>query len=243
MSSIPEKFKIDFSRYKRDMVAKAIRRVLSQHKASPVYLQFIAALVRVGPQWLYDENIKQQEANTLYMAEGFNLDAIGRIVGQPRTAFRYDESRWMFADRPGQGADQAFVWVENAPLFSNEPAGDAEYRRMILLRILCNFTRFASLPELAYFVRYAFNEDVSWSRVGPMTVDLYVRSGIARWKLEYLIRRKNTTEADDIYMFPYPATLHFRDAVFVPPKPFIADRGDGHQADAGSVAVARAITN
>lgn len=238
-AGIPRKFEIDFSRYAKDMSAKAWTRMLAQHWASPVLRQFIAAFIESGPLWAYDEIVKQQEANSLYRAEGFNLEAIGRIVGQPRIASRYDESRWFSADRPGQGADQAFVWVRNAPLVSNTPAGDAEYRQMILARIVCNFNRFSSLPEMAYAVRFTTGETVSYRRIGPMEVELLVRAGISRVRLETIIRRSGTVQCDDVFVLPYPATINLKRVLYVPARAFISDRGNGHQADAGSVAVGR----
>lgn len=240
-SGIPEKFKIEFGGYARDMTEKAFSRLLSQFQASPVLKDFLAAFVENGPQWAYEQVVKQQEANTLYAAAGFNLEAIGRIVGQSRLPYRYDESRWFAADRPGQGADQAFVWVQGAPLTSNVPAADPEYRQMILARIVCNFNRFSSLPEMAYEVKFTTGETVSWRRTGPMECEVLVHSGIARWKLESLLRHAGTTECDDVWLYPYPATLNLNGIIFVPRTPFIADRGDGHQADAGFAAVGRGI--
>lgn len=240
-AGIPEVFKIDFTRYDRDMTEDAWARTLSQFKASPVFKQFIAALVKNGPQWAYDEIIKQQEANTLYEAEGFNLEAIGRIVGQPRTPYQYDESSWFFSDRPGQGADQASAWVIGASFASNTPANDMQYRQMILARIVCNMTRFASMPELEYLARFTTGENVSWRRVGPMECEIIVRGGISRTHLDVLTKFTTTTECDDIPMIPYPATLNLSAVTFLPEKPFIADRGDGHQADAGLVAVSRPL--
>lgn len=223
------------------MVEKAFTRLLSQFQASPVLKQFIAAFIRNGPQWVYDEIIKQQEANTLYLAGGNNLDAIGRIVGQPRDGYRYDESRWFFADRPGQGADQGYVWVNGASLSSREPARDSEYRQLILARIACNFNRFSSLPELAYLARFVTGETASWRCVGPMECEILVSAGISVNKLKVLTRRVTTPFCDDVYMFPYPATLNLTRIVFMRSPAFIADRGGGHQADAGYVAVSREI--
>lgn len=241
MSSIPEKFKVDFSGSARDMVEKAFSRLLIQFQASPVLKQFVAAFIRNGPQWVYDEIVKQQEANTLYLAEGNNLDAIGRIVGQGRDGYRYDDSRWMFSDRVGQGADQGYAWVQGASLSSRELARDNEYRQMILARIACNFNRFSSLPELIYLARFVTGETVSWQWTGPMECMLLVRTGISVNKLEMLTRRVTTTYADDVYSFPYPATLNLTQVMFVPERAFIADRGAGHQADAGLAAVARKL--
>lgn len=236
-SGIPKAFEIDFTRYRRDMVQKAWTRMLSQFKASPVFKDFIAAFVKNGPQWAYDEIVKQQEANTLYRAEGFNLDAIGRIVGQPRIPYQYDDSKWFVPDRRGQGFDQAPFWVTNAPLIGNTPAGDAQYRQMILARIACNFNRFSSGPEMAYLAYFTTGEIVSWQRVGPMECMILVRSGISRSRFDVLTKFTTTTECDGIPMIPYPATLNLTKAIFLPDKPFIFDRSGGHQFDAGKFAV------
>lgn len=240
-AGIPEKFKIDFSRYGRDLVAKAWSRMLSQFWASPVMKGFVEALIRNGPQWAYDEIIRQQEANSLYMAAGENLNAIGRIVGQPRVPYQYDDSRWFFFDRAGQGFDQEPWWVEGAPMTGHIPAQDPQYRRMILARIACNFCRFSSAPEMAYLVEFATGQRVSWRRTGPMECEVMVSGDIPRSILDMLTLTKTTTECDDIYMIPYPATLKLSKAVYLPDTPFIFDRGDGHQFDAGHWAVERSL--
>lgn len=240
-AGIPQRFKIDFSGYSRDLVAKAWSRMLSQFWGAPVMKKFVEALIKNGPQWTYDEIVKQQEANTLYMAMGENLNAIGRIVGQPRVPYQYDDSKWFTPDRPGQGADQSPAWVIGAPLTGNTPATDPEYRQMILARIACNFCKFSSSPEMAYLVEFATGQKVSWRRVGPMECEVIVSGNISRTHLNLLTLAKTTTECDDIYWIPYPATLKLSAVTFLPKKPFIADRGDGHQSDVGYVAVTRPL--
>lgn len=240
-AGIPRKFKIDFSGYKKDLVAQAWSRMLSQFWRSPVMKDFVAALIQNGPQWTYNEIIKQQEANSLYMAEGENLDAIGRIVGQPRVPYKYDDSKWFTPDRMGQGFDQAPFWVQGAAMTGDKPASDPEYRQMILARIACNFCKFSSSPEMAYLVEFSTGEKVSWRRVGPMECELIVGGNISRTRLDILIKSKTTTECDDIFWVPYPATLHLSAVTFLPKKPFIFDRGDGHQFDAGLCAVTRQL--
>lgn len=237
-ANIPERFKVDFSGYSKDMTAKAMDRLLSQFKGSPVLRAFVAALVQNGPQYVYDEIIKFQEANSLYVAEGGNLDAIGKIVGQPRVPYQYDESSWFAFDRQGQGFDQAKVWVLNASMTTNVPASDPEYRMMILARIACNFNRFSSLPEMQYIAEFVTGEKVTWIRTGPMEVQLVVRPGISRSRLDVLTKFTTTTACDDIPMIPYPATLSISSVLHKPtPRAFTFDRGDGHQFDAAPFAV------
>lgn len=241
-AGIPEKFKVDYTRLKNtDMTAEALTRLLSQHWNFPVLKKFVAALVQAGPEETYKRIVKALEAQTLYMAQGTDLEAIGRIVGQPRIPYQYDDSKWFFFDRPGQGFDQAPWWVEGAPMTGNTPADDPQYRRMILARIACNFCRFASAPEMAYLVEYATGEKVSWRRVGPMECEILISGNISRSVLDMLTLSKTTTECDDIYMFPYPATLNLTRVVYLPDTPFIFDRGDGHQFDAGTWAVERTL--
>lgn len=239
-AGIPEKFKIDFAGLKKaDMVSRAQARLLSQHWSFPVLKAFVAAFIRAGPQAAHGRIVGTLENQTLYMAQGVDLEAIGRIVGQSRVPYRYDDSAWFFFDRPGQGFDQAPWWVEGAPLTSNAPAPDPQYRRMILARIACNFCRFSSVPETAYLAEFVTGEKVSWRKAGPMEAEILVSGGISRSHLDVLTKKTTTTECDDIYMIPYMATLNLTRIVFLPEKPFIFDRGDGHQFDAGSWAAER----
>jgi hypothetical protein len=232
-SGVPEKLKVDFSGLARDLAARALTRLLSQHWTAPVLKQFVAALIRTGPQETYDRIIRTQEAQTIYLAEGVDLEAIGRIVGQPRTPYRYDDSRWFFWDRAGQGFEQQPWWVEGAPTSGNEPAGDPEYRQMILARIACNLNRHSSSPEMAYLADFSTGEKVSWRRTGPMECEILVSADISRSHLEVMTKAKTTPEADDIFMLPYPATLKLSRVAFIPEKPFVFDRWRGHQFDAG----------
>lgn len=235
-ANIPDTFKVDFSIYAKDMTSKAVSRMLAQFHNSPVFKDFIAAFIQNAPQYVYDNIIAMQEENSLYMAEGENLDAIGRIVGQPRVPYQFDDSRWFFTDRIGQGIDQAPAWCSPAPLTSTQPASDGEYRMMILARIACNFCKFASHSELQYLAKFVTGEDVSWRWTGPMEGELMVRHGISRSKLGYLTKFTTTTTADDIPMIPYPATFRLSSVMYkLSPRSFRTDRGDGWQIDAAPI--------
>ncbi len=237
-TNIPDYFKVDFTEYSKDMTAKAMSRMLAQFNGSYVLQQFIAAFIENGPQYVYDEIIKFQESNSLYMAEGENLDAIGRIVGQPRVPYAFDDGKWFFTDRAGQGIDQAPIWVMNAPLTSTDQATDDEYRMMILARIACNFCRFSSYPEMQYLAKFVTGETVSWRRVGPMEVELIVRYGISRSKLGVLTKFATTTFVDDSPMIPYPATLRLTSAMYtLPGRMFRTDRLDGYQIDSAPISM------
>lgn len=241
-AGIPEKFKVDFSMLKSvDMVSLALTRLLSQHWNFPVLKQFVSALVRAGPEETYKKIVETMEAQTLYMAQGTDLEAIGRIVGQPRIPYQYDDSRWFYFNRPGQGFNQAPWYVSGAPMTGNTPAGDPQYRRMILARIACNFCRFSSVPEMAYLIEFATGQKVSWRRVGPMEAEILVSGSISRSVLDTVTLTKTTTECDDIFMVPYMATLNLTRVIFLPTKPFFFNRGSGHQFNAGKWSVGRAL--
>ncbi len=237
-SGISEQFKVDFSIYEKDMSEKAISRILTQFHNSPVLQESLKAFIKNAPQYVYDEILKFQEANSLYMAEGENLDAIGRIVGQPRIPYQFDDSRWFFMDRGGQGFDQGLFWCSPAKLIGTTPANDAQYRMMILARIACNFNRFSSRPELQYLSQFVTGEKVSWAVTGPMEAQIIVRVGISLSKLGYLINFTTNTLADDIPMIPYPATLKITSIMYKPqPREFRFDTEDGHQFDEGKFAL------
>ncbi len=235
-ANIPEYFKVDFTQYSKDMTAEAMQRILSQFDGSEVLKQFLGVFIKEGPQYVYDEIIKFQEANSLYMAKGVNLDAIGRIVGQPRVPYALDDTKWFFTDRAGQGIDQAPAWCSPAPLTSTKPANDGDYQMMILARIACNFCRFSSLPELQYLAEFVTGEKVTWRRVGPMEAEIIVRYGISLSKLHMLTKFTTTTFADGIPMIPYPATLNLTSAMYMlGDRVFRTDRGDGWQIDAAPI--------
>ena len=242
-AGIPEKFRVDFTGLKKaDLAAPAMTRLLSQHWNSPVLKAFVAALIREGPEATYRRIVATMEAQTLYLARGEDLEAIGRIVGQSRVPYRYDDSTWFFFDRPGQGFDQAPWCAEGAPLIANVPAGDPQYRRLILARIACNFCRFASVPEMAHLAEFVTGQKASWRRVGPMAAEILVSGAISRSSLDVLTRTTTTTAGDDIYLVPYMATLNLARIVFLPAAPFIFDRGGGHHFDAGAWAVEREVS-
>lgn len=241
-AGIPDTLKIDFSPLKNaDLVSQALSRLLSQHWRSPVLKQYIEALIEAGPEETYKKIVDMMESQTLYMARGKDLEAIGRIVGQPRIPYQYDESSWFISDRQGQGSDQGLAWIEGAPLIGNIPAADPQYRQMILARIACNFCRFSSVPEMAYLVKFITGHNVSWRKTGPMEADVIVNANVPRTVLDIVTKTKTTTECDDIYMVPYMATLRISGVIFAPDNPFISDRGDGYQGDAGYAAVTRIL--
>lgn len=234
--SIPESFKIDFSPYRKDLILQAVERLLSQFECACGLKQFVLAFMGEA-QCLYDALIDLQEKRTLYRAEGENLAAIGRIVGQAAVPKQYDVHHWMCADRPDQSPDNAPVWSVYAPTGLYMPSRDPEYTIDILARIAKNHTLTASVPELQRLVRMITDRTVSFDKTGPMQATLLVPQDLALvfWRL--LTQARTDKRVDDMFMVPYPATFWFRTLyVHNPERPenlnwFCADRTNDQRCD------------
>lgn len=236
MASIPRKLKIDFSPYRKDLVTQALDRMLSQFIDACVLRQFVAAIMG-EVQCLHDALIDLQEQRTLYMAEGENLAAIGRIVGEDDKGRHYSEEYWMFADRDAQCADRSPVWTLHAPTGAYVSSSDTGYTLDILSRIAKNHTLTASVPEIQRLTGMIMDTPVSFEKTGPMQVNVLVPAGLAQEFWDILTQARTNRRADDIFRMPYPATLWFdMMIVYYPDRPetsywFCADRANEQRCD------------
>jgi len=234
---IPASYKIDFSPYRKSLVEQALARLLSQHYDKCVLRQFVAAIMEEVDA-LYNALIDLQEFRTLYEATEYNLDALGRIEGEPRAPYQYDESKWMFADRDVQRPDNTAAWCLNAPFAAYLPVNDDQYRMNILIRIIKNHTLVASIPEIERLTQMATNTFISYEKTGPMQVRVLVPSNITATAWNILTQARTDMRADDIFMFPYPATLWFdATVIYVPDNWFCADRDNEQRCDHAPCAV------
>lgn len=240
---IPEFYKVDFSPWRKDLVEAALKRLLSQHYDKCVLRQFTAAIM-AEVQTLFDALLDLQERRTLYQAEGATLDAIGRIVGEPRKPYSYDEQRWMFADRQDQSPDSTYDWCLGAPFAAFLPVGDEQYRMNILARIVKNHTLTASVPEMERLTRLLIGSQVSYEKTGPMQVGIIVPSTLSQTGYAILTQASSDRRADNAYMLPYPATLNLSGlSVYVPNTFFCADRDERQRGDCAPCAVSLPLTN
>ncbi len=240
---IPEHYKIDFSPYRKDLVEQALGRMLSQHFDKCVLRQFVAAVMR-EVQELYAAIIDMQEQRTLYQAAAENLSALGRIVGEPRAPYQYDESRYMFADRPHQRPDSSFVWCLGAPFSAFIPVEDEQYRMNILARIVKNHTLTGSIPELDRLTSLVTGTTVSYDKTGPMQVTVTVPADISGTNYTMLLLTRTDRRTDDAFMLPYPATLWFdKVVVHVPDNFFCAGRTNEQRCDRAPCAVGVPLQN
>jgi hypothetical protein len=234
---IAERYRIDFSPYRKDLIAQALDRMLSQHYDKCVLRQFVAAVMD-EVQELYDALIAMQEMRTLHEAGEENLNVLGRIVGEPRTPNQYDESRYMFADRLNQRPGSSFVWCLNAPFSALIPVEDEQYRVNILARIFKNHTLVASVPEMERLTCLLTGSLVSYEKTGPMQADVIVPSSISATAYSILTMSGTDRRVDETFMLPYPATLSFSGYImYVPGVWLSADRGNEQRCDSAHTAV------
>lgn len=221
--ALSSSYNVSFKRYAKDLVDQALSRMLSQHYDKCVLRQFIAVFTDEC-QELYDACIELQQLRTPYLAAGENLNGLGRIVGEPRNPWIYDESSWFFFDRQGQSFDQIPVWCMNGPIGTTTTVEDSQYRTNIIVRAVKNHTLTSSIPEVTDIIELAFGVSVSFEKTGPNSVKLVVPSNISLTNLLLLTQSTDDERVDDRYWPPYPVTLDISDVVmFVPGEFFIFD--------------------
>lgn len=232
-NNVSDKLKVDFSSEYKSLIESALDRLPYSFIKSCVLRQFIAALVSECEE-LYTSCINMQEQRTIYNAKGEVLDALGRIVGCPRQALTYYDSRWFWFDRRSQPWDVTNFWNKYAKLKGYRIYNDEEYRKRIVLQIGKNFTKFSSVPEVTQFIKMATGQNVSFIKTGPMEATLVVPSTLTRDNYDLLVESVNTLRCDDAYGVPYPVTLKLSGVViYVPQYAFIFDRSERYCFDSG----------
>lgn len=230
--AIPSRLEIPFDGW-QSLIVSALERLPGQYLESCILRQLVVALVGAVEE-LFAAALAIQKGRTLYDAFGENLDALGRIVGEPRAPYRYSETRWFAFDRMGQPWDSTPWWCRKAPLAEFVPAGDTDFRNTILARIIANHTLVASIPELEGLLELLVGRWISFEKIGPMEVRPIVPATISTTNLYTLVTPISTRRVDDKYVVPYPATLNLTDdVVFTPNHFFCFDRCSEQRWDAG----------
>lgn len=197
---------VDFTPYARDFRAIADSRLLAQFYKSDVLKQIIHAFADEA-QELYDAIIELQRRRCVAYADGYWLEGLGRIVGQPKVEYAYDDSLYFIPDTESQSVDQGIAWVQNAPLATTATPTDDIYRVQILGKIQNNMNRFSSVPELKQQVSATLGIPVSVElAANPAEVNILVTDAASATD-KYLLSafRNISINAEDAYFFPYPA--------------------------------------
>lgn len=240
-SGISANLKVDFSGERKKLIQQALDRLPYSFVESCALRQFLAALVRQSEE-LYNSCIDMQEQRQIYNAQGDVLDGLGRIVGLSRKALVYYESKWLWFDRVAQPWDVTNFWAKDAPLKGYQIYDDNQYKKRIILKIGKNFVKFASVPEIAQFVRMATGQPVGFVKTAPMAVDLIVPSTLTRDNYGILVDALKTLRCDDVYEVPYPVTLSISGVImYVPQISFQFDHPAPYNWDSGRWAVSTSI--
>ena len=232
---LPDTFKIDFSAEQKDLISAALTRMLGQHYNKCALRQFVAAFV-AECQELYDACLDMQRLRSPYEAEGENLNALGRIVGEDRQVWNYDETSWMFADRQGQGADSVNVWCVNAPIGVSAAIDDTQYRFNVILKAIKNHTLTSSVSELLALIKLAFGLDMSFEKTGPNQIRIIVPASISTTQLILLTQSADDERADNQWFINYPATLDISQVLMFAPQNFLMADVENRGCDEAPVA-------
>lgn len=232
-----DRLAVDFSSYARNITETALEKLPSQFVKSCVLRQFIAVFTD-QLQELYDASITVLKGRTIADAQGEQVDAIGRIVGEPRSPYQYTEDHYMHADMPNKAPDTTPVYCLYGLLAEYIPAEDPEYKMNILTRIIKNHTLTASAPELTRLMYLVTGQHISFEKAGPYTVNLIVPSGLSQTAYNILTYPYDTIRADNVFAMPYPATLNISGVfIYVPWKYLLADTPGDRAPDKAACAV------
>jgi len=197
-----------------DSLGRMVSRTLLQFRNSPVFQGVLAAFAK-EVQALLDATRDVMRYRTAAEAQGVNLEAIGRIVGQGRVLFDYNSIAWFAPDSGLQKIDQTPAWVSNAPLSGDVEVNDTIYRQLIEGKVYRNFCSSGSVPEIQDVVKKTFGIDVSFIRTDAMTVKMVVPDGTPLGVINFLSRVGDSDQADSVYFLPFPATLRIAQVVYL----------------------------
>lgn len=205
---------INFSSLRFDLRSISESRILSQYVQSDLYKKLLGAITD-EVQELLNAIVDLMEYRTVSKAQGTNLDALGRIVGQGRTSYNYDLSYWFAPDEEGVGPDNGHWWLKGTQQAIQEQMDDITYRKWIWMTILQNHNLFSSTPELENAIYDGIGEKVGIEKDGMMIGKIFTEQTISLTNYGLLDYYRNTYLTDNDYMFAYPATTSISEKVKV----------------------------
>ena len=223
--SIPVEYQIDFSPLRQDLQQRAWSRLLMEFQNSPVLGQLLYALVS-EIQALSDAIVDVIQYQSLWYAQGVNLDVIGRIVGQKRGSSQTGTAAIDTED----GLDITTETGETIVSATTLADSDSTYQNLILLRIASNFNKNSSIPELSHSIYQTTGVSAIFNRTGPMSVDIEIPGDTPDLTMDYLSQPLNNTKVERSFLFPYPATL---DVAIVLASDIITEDGIGITTEDG----------
>ena len=216
MAGVDQKYQIAFTGKATDLRALADSRLLSQFQNSTNLKNVIYCFID-EVQELLDEIIKLERLRTLYDADGTNLDALGRIVGQPRenieTAVYNDV--YFQPDHDNLGADGGLAYVSGGRISISQKAIDSQYKDLVLGRIFSNANKTSSIPYLIDVAFKVLGLNISFEPVPNelMAYNIIVYQTPTPFQTGFLTLMHPIVTADNAYYMPYPACLRIKDIV------------------------------
>jgi hypothetical protein len=209
---------VDFTREYKNLIEDGLSHILQQYEHSCV-LRKVLVIILEEIQELYDACQEAQRRRCLEYATNYELEVLGRIVGQERESTADDESTWMYANDAKKNPDSIQTWSYKGALGRLGKMTDSKLRDWITFKILKNHALTTSLPELGAMVQQFWKMDISIVKAGkPFEASMYVPNTISDMQLYYLQLFRTNRMCDRDSLFPYPATLRFTGEVYYRPK-------------------------
>lgn len=196
---------IDFSSLRFNLKEISETRLLSQNINGRL-LKLFMGIITSEIQELLDAIVDLMEYRTIQEAQGPQLDALGRIVGQKRLSYNYDENYWFSPDKTDVQPDIGHWWSYPAEQAIIESMDDDTYRQWIWLKVLENHNKFSAKEEVENIIAEGINEEVGIVRTGSMVGKIYCKDGISLTNYNLLDYHKNNLQVDNQFVFPYSAT-------------------------------------
>lgn len=179
--------------------------------------------------------LKALEARDVENAVDYNLDVIGRWVGESRVFAFFSEIEY-FAPDSDFTVDLAPVWVEGGRVFGPGAVNNEEYRTNILARIFKNHVKYGSVPEVIQFAKVAFGINISLRSNGLFDWRLLISADTPENIAEALVSQITNNKYDESYYLPIPIGRRLVSTVFTPEPAFSPD-ADGFGPDIGLLSV------
>lgn len=192
-------------------------RCLMQFRQSPVFQALLSAFAS-EVQALLDAAHDVLSLRQIDLAEGEQLNALGRIVGQPRIG-NFVTTFWFTADSAvaQEIVDVAPAFVEGGYITDGNNLPDAAYRTLIKAKIYRNFIRYGSYLEIQEYFLQAFGATVSAVRVDPMVIQFQCAAGTPDYVKSILDDFRTTPFFDSASPGGYPATVSVDSVIDTPP--------------------------
>ena len=212
----------------KDYLDEARGRYTMQFENKTVFDRYIQLLL-TEPTELQQVFKDLMQKRTLNTAQGYYLDVIGIIVGQPRILVNVDflqyfgmignpRSNEMGDLNTNTGGKFKDMYVNEEGSISLD---DETYRIMLKAKIAKNSTR-ATPEEMMTFLNFVFNTNSSYITDGGAKVVALV-SDVLTPQQTLLLQYVNRTGRYDVTLFPKPVGVGIEYGFFDPDEAFIFD--------------------